>query len=404
MTQPQVTLEDIRRAQTTIAGAIIDTPFQHARTLSQLTGADLWLKFENLQFTASFKERGALNKLSSLTDEQRQRGVIAMSAGNHAQGVAYHARRLGIPATIVMPEFTPITKVANTKAHGADVILEGKTLADASAAAHRLERERGLVFIHPYDDPQIIAGQGTLGLELAAAKPDLDAVLVPVGGGGLAAGVATAMKALTPNTEIIGVEAELFPAMHATRHRRQPNFGEATIAEGIAVTEIGKLSGKICEGMVDDVVLVSEADIERAIFLLLTIEKTVVEGAGAASLAAVLADPTRFKDKRVAILLCGGNIDARLLSNVILRELSRNDRLCRIEVNILDAPGQLAKVTGVIGEAGGNIVEVRHSRLSLGISAKHSQLDILFEARDQSHAQNVIAAIEQAGMSVTMTA
>jgi len=395
-----VTFDDIKQAQAAIAGALPVTPFLRSRTLSDLTGADLWLKFENLQFTASFKERGALNKLLSLTEAEKKRGVIAMSAGNHAQGVAYHAHRLGIPATIVMPEFTPFTKVAQTQGHGANVVLAGKTLSQASDKAHQLAREHEFAFVHPYDDAGIIAGQGTLALEMLAVNPNLDAVVVPIGGGGLISGISIAVKHLSPETKVIGVEAELFPAMKVMREGQRPSFGTTTIAEGIAVSRIGELTARIADRLVDDIQLVTEAQIERAVYLLLVIEKTVVEGAAATTLAAVLADPGFYRGKCVGLVISGGNIDARLLSSVIMRELMRDDRICRIEVDIADAPGHLSAIAHLIGDKGGNIIDVEHERLALAISAKHTRLNILFEARDASHAADIVAAISACGIAV----
>jgi threonine dehydratase len=314
----------VRRASSVIKGQVQRTPCLRSQTLSQLTGADVHLKFENLQFTSSFKERGALNKLMSLTPEERKRGVIAMSAGNHAQGVAYHATRLGIPSTIVMPETTPFVKVKYTMAHGAHVIQKGMTLADCDKVAHDIAAEKGLVFVHPYDDDRIIAGQGTIGLEMLEDFPDLDTIVVPVGGGGLISGIAIAAKALKPSIRMIGVETKLFPSMFNALKKQANAIGGQTIAEGIAVKNVGARTVEICSRLLDDVLLVSEDMIERAIAMLLSIEKTVVEGAGAAGFAALLQYPEIFRGRRVGLVLCGGNIDPRLLSNVIMRELQRS--------------------------------------------------------------------------------
>ena len=395
-----VTLADIEEAHRAISPAIIDTPYLKSRTLSQITGAEIWIKFENLQFTASFKERGALNKLLSLSDAEKARGVIAMSAGNHAQGVAYHASRLGIPATIVMPAGTPFIKVKHTQAHGANVVLSGQSLAEARAVADERAAEQGLVFVHPYDDPEIIAGQGTVGLEMADKGPALDTIIVPIGGGGLISGVATAFKARHPQTQVIGVEAELFAAMKQMRDGLPVVTGGATIAEGIAVGEIGRLTFEICERLVDDIVLVSETALEQAVYLFLTVEKTVAEGAGAASLAALIADPDRFRGQRVGLVLCGGNIDSRLLASVVMRELMREGRICQVEVDVEDLPGQLSHVTGLVGEKGASILEVQHSRMSLDLSAKQTRLELMFEARDKGHIDEVLSALQSAGMEV----
>jgi threonine dehydratase len=395
-----VTLADIEAAARTIEGRVVATPFLLSRTLSDITGAQVMIKFENLQFTASFKDRGALNKLASLSAAERARGVIANSAGNHAQGLAHHAERLRIPATIVMPEMTPFTKVKQTQGFGAEVFLKGANLSEAGEAAHKIAQERGLTFVHPYDDEMIIAGQGTIGLELARSGTEFDTVIVPLGGGGLISGIAVALDALKPGTKIVGVESEMFPAMRAALIGMPAPCGGSTIAEGIAVPHPGRLATEICRRLVEDVVLVSEAAIERAIYLLLTIEKTVAEGAGAAGLAALLQYPERFRGRRVAIILAGGNIDARLLASVIMRELSRDGRIFKIAVAIEDLPGQLSRVARAIGDARGSILEVQHSRLSLDISAKHTLLECLIEARDREHGQEICAAIEALGIGV----
>lgn len=395
-----VSLTDIEAAARVLKGQIVETPFLLSRTLSEITGASVMIKFENLQFTASFKDRGAANKLASLSAAERARGVIANSAGNHAQGLAYHAQRLGIPATIVMPETTPFTKVKQTQGFGARIVLKGKDLSEAGDEAHRIAKEEGLVFVHPYDDEKIVAGQGTIGLEICSAGLDFDTVVVPLGGGGLIAGIAVAVKALKPNVQVIGVESELFPAMRAALIGRPAECGGATIAEGIAVPRPGRITTEICQRLVDEVLLVPEAAFERAIYLFLSIEKTVAEGAGAAGLAALLRYPERFRGKRVALILAGGNIDPRLLSSVILRELSRDGRIFKIAVSIDDLPGQLSRVARAIGDARGSIVEVQHSRLSLDITAKQTLLEFLLEARDREHGGEIIAAIEKLGLPV----
>lgn len=395
-----VTLEDIRQAAALIKGAVQRTPCHQSRTLSHLTGADVYLKFENLQFTASFKERGALNKLTRLTPEERRRGVIAMSAGNHAQGVAYHATRLGIPSTIVMPETTPYVKVKYTLAHGARVIQKGMTLADCDHVAHEMAAKEGLVFVHPYDDDMIIAGTGTVALEMLEDFPEIDTLVVPVGGGGLIAGMAIAARALKPGIRMVGVETRLFPSMYnALKHGNEP-IGGRTIAEGIAVKNVGAKATEICGRLLDDVLLVSEESIERAIALLLSIEKTVVEGAGAAGFAAMLQHPEQFAGRKVGLVLCGGNIDPRLLSNVIMRELQREGRILTIAVEIEDRPGILAKVATLVGDAGGNIIEVAHNRMLTDMPAKDAELRISLETRDAAHAQAICKAVRDAGYIV----
>jgi threonine dehydratase len=347
--------------------------------------------------TGSFKERGALNKLKSLDAAQRSAGVIAMSAGNHAQGVAYHARRLGMPATIVMPEGTPFTKVERTEAHGARVVLRGDGLAEARRAAEEIAAAEGLALIHPYDDALIIAGQGTIGLELLEDRPDLDVVIVPIGGGGVIAGTALAAKALRPEIEVIGVEAALYPSMHHVIRGLPPEKGGQTIAEGIAVKEPGKLTKAIIEKLVADIVLVDEASLEGAIETLLVQQKLVVEGAGAAPLAALLADPKPYRGRRVALVLCGGNIDARLLASILMRGLVRAGRMVRLRVEISDQPGLLARVASVIGQKGGNIVEVYHQRLFQDVPVKLAELDVVVETRNPAHVGEILRALEAAG-------
>lgn len=395
-----VTIDDIRRAADAIKGAVERTPCQHSRTLSKLTGADVRLKFENLQFTASFKDRGALNKLLSLTPAERKAGVIALSAGNHAQGVAYHAARLGIPATIVMPETAPFVKVKHTKEYGARVVQSGMTLADCEQVTNEIAAKEGLVFVHPYDDDKIIAGQGTVALEMLEDFPDLDTIVVPIGGGGLISGIAIAAKALKPSIRIVGVETELYPSMHNAVKGGTPVTGGQSIAEGIAVKNVGQRNRAYCERLVDELLLVSEESIERAIALLLSIEKTVVEGAGAAGFGALLQHGARFTGRKVGLVLCGGNIDSRLLANVIMRELQREGRILTIAVEIEDRPGILARVATLVGEAGGNIIEVAHDRMLTDMPAKGAELRISMETRDPAHAQTICQAVRNAGFTV----
>lgn len=397
-----VTLADIQRARLALHGAVLNTDFDHSRTLSEMTGAQVWLKFENLQFTSSYKERGALNRLSHLTDAQKTRGVIAMSAGNHAQGVAYHAKRLGIPATIVMPEGTPTIKIENTRHHGAEVIVTGRTLEDAAAAARKIGADRGLYFLHPFDDPYVIAGQGTIALEMLEAVPALDTLVVPIGGGGLISGIATAAKAIKPEIEIIGVEAALYPSMYNRIKGAQLAIGGDTLAEGIAVKTPGEITAGIIARLVDDIVLVPEAALERAVALLIGIEKTVVEGAGAAGLAAVLCDTRRFAGRNIGLVLCGGNIDTRLLASVLTREQAREGRLSRLTIDIPDQPGQLAKVSAVIGNCGANIIEVYHQRVFTDLPAKGTELHLVIETRDRAHLQEAIDKLREAGYAITL--
>ncbi|KPF88190.1 threonine dehydratase [alpha proteobacterium AAP38] len=392
-----VTLADVKEAAKALSGHIMDTPCVPSRTLSQLTGAEVWVKFENLQFTAAFKERGALNKLRKLTEEERRRGVVAMSAGNHAQGVAYHAGRLGIPATIVMPEGTPFTKVERTEEHGARVVLKGTVLAEAAAEAERLSRDEGLVFVHPYDDPDVIAGQGTIGLEMLDAVPHLDTLVVPVGGGGLISGIAVAAKALNPAIRIIGVEVEAYPAMAQALKGEPIQVGGDTIAEGIAVKNVGALTLEICRALVDQVVLVPDVAVEEAVALFLNIEKTVAEGAGAAGLAALLTHPHLFQGSKVGLVLCGGNIDSRLLAQVIMRQLVRESRLIAVRIAIPDRPGALSRITGLVGEAGGNIIEASHQRLFTTTTVKATDIDLTIECRSKRHAQRVVETLRTTG-------
>jgi threonine dehydratase len=397
---PAITIEDVRAAAKIIDGIVERTPTHYSRTLSKIAGCEIFLKFENLQFTASFKERGALYKLTSLNAEQRKRGVVAMSAGNHAQGVAYHAGRLNIPATIVMPEGTPFTKVKHTKNFGARVVLEGATLSQSYTKAREIEAEENLTFIHPYDDPLIIAGQGTVALELLADAPDVDTLVVPIGGGGLISGVAIAAKALKPDIEIYGVETRLYPSMYDLLKQKDLPCSGQTIAEGIAVKEPGEITRRIIGNLVTDILLVREDEIEKAIATLLEIEKTVVEGAGAAAYAAVANHPDLFVGKKVGIVLSGGNIDMRLLSNVILRELMREGRIMQLVVEIEDQPGWLAKIATVVGEAGGNILDVSHNRMMTDMPVKSADLGLTIEARDAAHGAEIRETLENAGFVI----
>jgi len=394
------TIDDIRAAAERIEGAVVNTPMLLSRTLSEIIGAEVWLKFENLQFTAAYKERGALNKLLQLSEEERGRGVIAASAGNHSQAVAYHARRLGIPATIVMPSPTPSVKVSQTEGHGASVLLHGDMFDDAYAKARELALEKGYVFVHPFDDPAIIAGAGTVGLEMIETVPGLDMIVVPIGGGGLMSGVAIAARSVKPDIELIGVEAELYPSMKCAIEGCRLPLGGDTLAEGIAVKQPGELTSRIIGDLVDEVVLVSERDIERAVALLVGIEKTVVEGAGAAGLAAMLADPSRYKGKTVATLLCGGNIDTHLLANVLVRDLVRQGRIARLRVAAQDQPGALAKITAKFFEAGVNIIEIRHSRIFTALPAKDTVIEVECEARDSAAIDEVERMLEDSGFHV----
>jgi threonine dehydratase len=395
-----ITVEDVHAAARAISGAVERTPTRHSRTLSDIAGCEVWLKFENLQFTASFKDRGALNKLLSLTPEERTRGVIAMSAGNHAQGVAYHAGRLGIPATIVMPVGTPFAKVKHTKGFGARVVLDGATLSESAGCARSMAAEENLTLIHPYDDPRIMAGQGTVAFEMLFDAPHLDALVVPVGGGGLIAGMAIAAKALKPEIEIYGVETRAYPSMFNTVKGESLPCAGQTMAEGIAVKDPGALTTPVVRALVKDILLVGETEIENAISALLEIEKTLVEGAGAAAYAAISAHPEPFKGRKVGLVLSGGNVDMRLLSNVILRMLSREGRILSLVIEIVDRPGVLGEIAALVGEAGGNILEVVHDRMDTGTSAKLADLGLTVEARDAAHADEIRAKLQAAGFKL----
>ena len=394
---------DIHAAADVIRGAIVETPCSYSRTLSAICGCDLWLKFENLQFTSSFKERGALNRLTALSAVERGRGVIAMSAGNHAQGVAYHAKRLGIPATIVMPIGTPMVKVENTRHHGAEVIVTGATLEEAAEFARARGQAQGMIFIHPYDDPLIIAGQGTIGLEMMRAVPELDTLVVPIGGGGLISGIAIAARSIKPSLRITGVEAWLYPSMYNAIHETNLPMRGDTLAEGIAVKSPGKITTEIVRRLVDDIALVNEAELERAVATLISIEKTVVEGAGAAGLAAIMSDPSRFAGQKVGLVLTGGNIDTRLIASVLTRELAREGRLTQLSLDIPDRPGQLAAVAALLAEAGANIIEVSHQRTFSDLPAKATLLQLVIETRDSAHLDEVMAKLSASALSARCT-
>ena len=396
-----VTLDDVRAAHARISGAVVRTPTLQSQTLSAMTGAKIYLKFENLQFTAAYKERGALNRLLLMGDNARKNGVIAASAGNHAQGLAYHGKRLGVPVTIVMPKLTPTVKVMQTEAHGATVVLHGETFEAANAHARALEGERSLTFVHPFDEPDIIAGQGTVALEMLEDAPDIDTLVVPIGGGGLIAGMATAAKALRPELRVVGVEAELYPSMHNVITGADAPCAGDTLAEGIAVKHPGELSRRFVKALVDEIVLVSERRLEEAVSLLLQIEKTVVEGAGAAGLAALMEHADQFRGRTVGIVLTGGNIDTRLLANVLLRDQVRSGRLARIRIRLQDRPGALVNVFRVIAEQNVNVLEIYHQRVFTDLPAKGLITDIECETRDASHLGRLISSLREAGYDVS---
>jgi threonine dehydratase len=395
-----LTLADVRAAHARIRDAIVATPTLHSKTLSQLTGANIYLKFENLQFTAAYKERGALNALLQLPEEARERGVIAASAGNHAQGLSYHGTRLGVPVTIVMPKTTPTVKVMQTEAVGGKVVLEGEKFDDAYKHARLLEKELGLTFVHPFDDPKVAAGQGTVAIEMLDAIPEIETFVVPIGGGGLLSGMGTAARAIKPGIGLIGVQAELYPSMYALLNGKQMPCEGDTLAEGIAVKVPGEFTSQVIRGLVDEIVLVSEAQLETAVSLLLQIEKTVVEGAGAAGLAAVMAHPEKFKGKNVGIVLCGGNIDTRLLANVLLRDLARSGRLARLRITLQDRPGALYKVMKLFNDHNINIIEIYHQRIFTTLPAKGLITDIECEARDAEQLQGLVDALKAAAYKV----
>jgi threonine dehydratase len=399
MGNDKVTLAHIEAARRVIDGHVLRTPMLPAPRLSALTGADVFVKYENLQVTNSFKERGARTKLASLTAAERARGVIAMSAGNHAQAVAYHAALLGISATIVMPVMTPFVKVAATKAHGARVLLDGESISEAQARAETEARERGLIWVHPYDDPHVIAGQGTIALEMLEEAPGLDVLVIPIGGGGLVSGIATAAKAIKPGIDIVGVESALYPSMWNAIHGERRALGGATLAEGIAVKNVGSLTLPVIRALVSDILLVDEEHIERAVNAYLTLQKTMAEGAGAAGLAAMLANPKRFAGKRVGLVLCGGNIDPRILASIMIRELERENRIVSFRLTIADRPGLLGQIATTLGLLGANILEVDHRRMFLDVPAKGARLDVTVETRDAAHADEILAAFKADGFA-----
>ncbi len=397
--KPTIKLAEIEAARGVIAGHVLRTPMLPAPRLSALTGAEVFVKYENLQVTNSFKERGARVKLASLTPDERKRGVITMSAGNHAQAVAYHAALLGIAATIVMPVTTPFVKVAATKAHGACVLLDGETVSEAQARAEAEARAQGLIWVHPYDDPHVIAGQGTIALEMLEEVPSLDTLVIPIGGGGLISGIATAAKALKLGIEMIGVESALYPSMWNAIRGAQRTLGGATLAEGIAVKNVGALTLPIIRDLVSDILLVDEEHIERAVNAYLTLQKTMAEGAGAAGLAAMLAEPGRFKGKRVGLVLCGGNIDPRILASIMIRELERESRIVSFRLTIADRPGLLGQIATTLGRLGANILEVDHRRMFLDVPAKGARLEVTVETRDAAHADEIFVAFEAEGFA-----
>jgi threonine dehydratase len=392
-----VSLDDIRAAARRIEGAVVRTPTMLSRTLSELTGASVYIKFENLQFTAAYKERGALNKLLLMDEDVRARGVIAASAGNHAQAVAYHGARLGVPVTIVMPKPTPTIKVMQTEGHGATIVLHGELYDEAYAKACEIAEERGLTFVHPFDDPQVIAGQGTVALEMLEDAPEIDTLVVPIGGGGLISGIGTAAKALRPDILLFGAQAELYPSMYAhIGGHNMPTAGD-TIAEGIAVKKPGRITAEFVRRLVDEILLVSERDMESAVSLLLQIEKTVAEGAGAAGLAALLRHPDRFRDRKVGLVLTGGNIDTRLLATVLLRDLARAGRLARIRILLQDRPGTLFSVVKLFDKHQINIIEIYHQRIFTPLPAKDTYIDVECEARDSAHLQCLLDDLKAEG-------
>jgi threonine dehydratase len=392
-----LSIDDIRAAAARLEGHVERTPCRYSKTLSEITGAQVWVKFENLQFTAAYKERGALNKLMLMSEADRAKGVIAASAGNHAQGLAYHATRLGIPSTIVMPRGTPFVKVEHTRNHGATVVIEGDSYDDAFAHAMKLKAEKGMTFVHPFDDYEVMAGQGTIALEMLEDVPDLEILPIPIGGGGLISGVGTAAKAIKPDIRIIGCEPAMYPSFTAKMRGINGQSGGQTIAEGIAVKQVGELTYGVARPLIEDVLLLEESFIERAIALYCNVEKTVAEGAGAAALAALLAYPERFRGKKCGLILCGGNIDTRLLASVLTRELVRAQRLVSLRIVGDDRPGLLATVSRVIGEMGGNIIEVAHNRLALDVPAKGAEFDIMIETRDAQHTQEIMDVLREHG-------
>ena len=394
-----VSLANVEAARRAISGHVLRTPMLPAPRLSTLTGAEVYVKYENLQVTNSFKERGARTKLASLSPAERARGVIAMSAGNHAQALAYHASALGIPATVVMPVTTPFVKVAATKAYGAQVLLDGETISEAQVRAEKEARERGHIWVHPYDDEHVIAGQGTIALEMIEEVPDLDVLVIPIGGGGLISGIAIAAKARKPAIAIVGVESALYPSMWNAIHGENRPLGGATLAEGIAVKNVGALTLPIIRALVSDILLVDEEYIERAVNAYLTLQKTMAEGAGAAGLAAMLAEPKRFAGKKIGLVLCGGNIDPRILATIMVRELERENRIVSFRLTIADQPGLLGQIATMLGQLGANILEVDHKRLFLDVPAKGAHLDVTVETRDNAHADEILATLKAQGFS-----
>src|SRR5437868_13508012 len=394
---PSLTLDDIRAAARRLQGQVLDTPCMPSRTLSAITGCEVFLKFENLQFTASFKERGALNKLLQLNADERARGVLAVSAGNHAQGVAYHAQRLGIPATIVMPRFAPAVKVENTRRFGATVVLEGDTFDDARAPGLALAQQRRLVVVHPYDDLAVAAGQGTIGLEMLAEQPAIDTLLVAIGGGGLVSGVATAVRSVKPEVQVIGVQTERFPAVWNAMHGQSSECAQATIADGIGVGLPGTLTLPLIRERVADVLLVGEDDIEQAILMLLEIEKTVVEGAGAVGLAALMKHRTRFAGRKVGLVLSGGNIEPLVLAEIIQRGMVKSGRLARLRFDVRDVPGALADLAAWLGKLGANIDEVQHQRAFTSLSVERAQIEVVVQTRGVAHIEEILTKMRAQG-------
>jgi threonine dehydratase len=397
-----VTFDDILAARDRIAGQVDRTPVRYSRRLSQLTGAEVWVKFDNLHFTGSFKERGALNRLLQLTPDERRRGVVAASAGNHAQALAYHGARLGVPVTIVMPEGTPFVKADGTRAHGATVVIKGGDFSGSTEEAHRLRDEEGFVFVSAFDDAGIVTGQGVCALEFLEDAPDLDCLIIPIGGGGLIAGCSVAAKAMKPDIRIFGVEAAMYPSFSARRRGETPQCGGQTIAEGIAIKAVGDIPFAIADPLVEEVLVCQEADFETAVAYYATLEKTVAEGAGAGGLAALLAYPDRFKGMKVGLVLCGGNIDARMLAVVLNRELVREKKMIVYRILGDDRPGMLSKMSAVIGGLGGNIIDVVHNRLALDVPAKGAEFDIMVETRGEDHANEIRDGLEEAGYDLRM--
>jgi threonine dehydratase len=398
---PAPTLQDIQAASFTIKSHVMRTPTLPAHKLSQLTGAEVFVKYENLQRTGAFKERGALNRLLALSEDERKRGVIAMSAGNHAQAVACHAERLGIPATIVMPQHTPFMKVANTESYGAEVLLAGEGVAEAYEKAIAIAEERGLSFVHPYDDPLVIMGQGTLGIEMLEDQPDLDCAVFQIGGGGLISGCAVAMKALKPNLQIFGAQTTAYPSMKAALEgKTSQTHGGSTLAEGIAVKTVGKLTLPIVSQFVEDVILASEAQIECAVSSFVSLQKTIAEGAGAAGLAALLSEPERFQGRKVGIVLTGANIDTRVLASILVRSLEREQKVVSLRLIVNDQPGTLGRIASCLGECGANILEVLHQRRFLDVPAKGASLDLTIEVKDAAHCKATVAALQNLGFTV----